>query len=327
MTISLPPHLVLVNLGTPVSPTPDGVREFLEEFLGDPEVVDLPRWLWWPILHGMVLRSRPRRVAVQYRSIWTPDGSPLRVATERLADRVGAALGDRTRVSVAYRYGEPSLDTVMARLAVQGGEAPVVVVPLFPQETGATTGTAFDRARAAAQRAGLLGRYRPRLLPPADPGYIAALAARWQEASAHVPVPIEHLVVSFHGIPVRYNRREGERYTQHCRETTEALLAAIGWPAERSTLAFQSKFGPERWLTPATAAVLHDLPGRGIRHAAVIAPGFLTEGLETLEELAIRGAETFTEAGGVSLTYVPAVEDHPALVAALAALAAADPLP
>ncbi len=323
MTDSSRPHLLLVNLGTPTAPTPEAVREFLAEFLSDPAVVDLPRLFWRPILHGIVLRTRPRRVAEQYASIWTTEGSPLRVATERMARGVEAMVGGRAGVSVAYRYGAPSIPTEIERLARQPG-GPVIVVPLFPHRTDATTGTAFRQARDAAERAGLGSRFRPRLIPPDDAGYIEALAARWREALATVPSPPEHLVVSYHGIPVRYNRRERGSYTADCDTTTRALLAAIGWPADRTTLAFQSRFGPERWLTPATADVLETLPARGVRHAAIIAPGFLTEGLETLEELCVRGAESFRHAGGERLTWVSAVEDHPAMLRSLVSLATGD---
>jgi ferrochelatase len=314
------PHLLLVNLGTPTAPTPEAVREFLEEFLSDPSVVDLPRWLWRPILKTMVLRSRPERVAHQYASIWQPDGSPLRVATERIVVAVRAHAGERCTVSAAYRYGEPSLDTAMARLAREGA-GPIIVVPLFPHRTDATTGTAFRRAREAAARAGIAGRLAERLIAPDDSGFVAANAAVWRETIVRAGAPPEHLVLSYHGIPVRYDRREGRTYTADCESTTRALLAALEWPADRATHAYQSKFGPEPWLTPATADVLAELPRRGIRRVAVITPGFLTDGLETIEEIGIRGRETFTEAGGESLLRVGAVEDQPAFIASLAELA------
>jgi ferrochelatase len=159
------------------------------------------------------------------------------------------------------------------------------------------------------------------LIPPADAGYIAAMAARWRDALAASPEEPEHLVISFHGIPVRYNRREGRVYTDDCAATTAAFLRAIAWPRERATLAFQSKFGPEPWLKPATARVLAELPARGISRVAVITPGFVTEGLETIEEIGIRGRETFEEAGGRALLRVPAVADHPEFIDALARIA------
>jgi ferrochelatase len=312
------PHLLLVNLGTPRLPETEAVREFLLEFLSDEAVVDLPAWLWQPFLKRVVLRRRPARVAELYRSIWTAEGSPLRVETERMVDGVRALSHGRFTVSSAYRYGEPSIDREMRRLASEGAGR-VVVVPLFPQRTDATTGTAFQRATEAAARAGIASRLANVCMPPDDAGYVEAMAERCREALAGDAV--EHLVVSFHGIPVRYDRREGRQYTSDCAITTRALLAAIGWPASRTTLAYQSKFGFEQWLTPATADVLEDLPRRGITRVAVITPGFLTEGLETLEEIGIQGRESFLHAGGAHFVRIGAVEAHPAMVRSLAELA------
>ena len=316
----MPPHLLLVNLGTPSAPTPAAVRAFLEEFLSDPAVVDLPGWLWRPILRTMVLRSRPERVAHQYASIWSPEGSPLRVATERMVQGLRARAGGAFTVSAAYRYGEPSLDHEMARLAGEGS-APIIIVPLFPHRTDATTGTAFRRAREAAERAGIAHRLVERVVAADDAGFVRAMAGEWRRMLAGSGAPPDHLVLSYHGIPVRYDRRERRAYTADCEATTRALLAALAWPADRATHAYQSKFGPEPWLTPATADVLAELPRRGVRRVAVITPGFLTDGLETLEEIGIRGKETFTAAGGESLHRVRAVEDHPDFLAALASLA------
>lgn len=316
------PHLLLVNLGTPAAPTPDAVRAFLSEFLSDPAVVDLPRWIWRPILERMVLRSRPQRVAEMYKSVWSDRGSPLRVATERMTDAARARAAGACTVSVAYRYGEPSLDTEMQRLAREHRGA-IIVVPLFPQRTDATTGTAFKRAREAAARAGIADRCRDALIPAADSGYVAALADRCREAFASAGSPPDHLVISFHGIPVRYDRREGREYTRDCQATTAALLAALDWPAEKATLAYQSKFGPEPWLTPATAPVIEALGRKGVRRVAVVTPGFLTHGLETLEEIGIRARESFVAAGGGELQLVGTVEDHPAMIDSLVRLAAA----
>lgn len=313
-------HLLIVNLGTPAECTAEAVREFLAEFLSDPDVVDLPRWIWQPILHRVVLRRRPQRVAEQYATIWTPAGSPLRVATERLARRLRDVGAGRFSASAAYRYGEPSIDGELGRLAREHA-GPIIVVPLFPQRTQATTGTAFQRARTAASRAGIEDRLIERLIAPDDAGYIAALVTRWREAVRVAEHPPEHLVISFHGIPVRYDRREGHTYTQDCSLTTNALLAAMSWPETRTTLAFQSRFGPEPWLKPATSDVLVQLARRGVRHLAVITPGFLTEGLETLEEIGVRGRDAFVEAGGTSLTLVPAVEDASGVLDALSAIA------
>lgn len=311
----------MVNLGTPEAPTPEAVRAFLREFLSDPSVVDLPRWFWRPVLNAMVLRTRPHRVAEAYGLIWTSEGSPLRVATERMVRAVRDRSNGAFTVSSAYRYGEPSLDTEMRRLAKES-DGPVIVVPLFPQRTDATTGTAFQRARQAAEAAGIAHRYHEALVAPADAGYIDALAARWQETLAASAARPEHLVVSFHGIPVRYDRRERRRYTRDCEETAAALLVTIDWPTDRATIAYQSKFGPEPWLTPPTAGVLVDLARSGVRRVAVVTPGFLTHGLETLEEIGIRGRDSFRAAGGDDLRLVGAVEDHADMIESFVQLAA-----
>lgn len=294
------------------------MREFLLEFLSDEAVVDLPAWLWQPFLKRVVLRRRPARVAELYRSIWTAEGSPLRVETERMVEGVRALAQGRFTVSSAYRYGEPSIDGEMQRLAREGAGR-VVAVPLFPQRTDATTGTAFTRAAEAAARAGIATRLVNTCIAADDAGYVEAMAVRCREALAGEAV--DHLVVSFHGIPVRYDRREGRQYTEDCAATTRVLLAAIEWPAERTTLAYQSKFGFEQWLTPATADVLEELPRRGIKRVAVITPGFLTEGLETLEEIGIQGRESFMHAGGAHFVRIGAVEAHPAMLRSLAELA------
>lgn len=319
MAASARPHLLLVNLGTPDAPTPESVRAFLSEFLSDPAVVDLPRWIWRPILDKIVLRSRPDRVAEAYGLVWTEAGSPLRVATERMVGAVRARANGAFTVSSAYRYGEPSLHSEMHRIALEN-EGPVIVVPLFPHRTDATTGTAFWRAREAAESAGIGHRYREALITPADDGYIAALAARWRETLSACDAHPEHLVISFHGIPARYDRRERRQYTRDCEETAAALLVTIDWPTSKATIAYQSKFGPEPWLTPATAKVIEDLARGGTRRLAVATPGFLTHGLETLEEIGIRGRDSFLAAGGEELILVGTVEDHPSMIDSLVRL-------
>jgi protoporphyrin/coproporphyrin ferrochelatase len=316
MSPSSLPHVILVNLGTPEEATAPAVRAFLLEFLSDPAVIDFPRWFWQPILRGMVLRTRPQRVAELYSSIWTPEGSPLRVGTERLVAAVSDRGAGRLTASAAYRYGEPSLDTALRDAAARHA-GPIVILPLFPHRTDSTTGTAFTRAREAGARAGLSARLVERLVAADDPRYIAALAGRCREAMAAAPAMPDHLVLSYHGIPVRYDRREGHTYTRDCEATTRALLDALDWPADRATLAYQSKFGPERWLTPATADVLASLPGKGVRRVAVITPGFVTDGLETLEEIGAQGRESFLHAGGEVFVRVPGVEAHAAFVDAL----------
>jgi ferrochelatase len=291
--------IVLVNLGTPEAPEPAAVRAFLEEFLSDPMVVDYPAWLWRPVL-AKILRSRPEKVAKMYRSVWLPEGSPLTAGTRRIAEALKATTG--ADVTFAFRYTQPALTRALA------GNGRPIIVPLFPQRTGSSSGTieALVGDRAEIRR-----------IEPDEPGYIAALADLWQQTVVGHE-PLEHFVVSFHSIPVRYDRAEGGKYRRDCEATYRALLARIRWPEEKATLAYQSRFGPEPWIGPKTAAVLQKLPRAGIKSVAVATPGFLTEGLETLEEIGMRGRRTFEQAGGERFCRIPCVEAHPAFVRSLA---------
>jgi ferrochelatase len=299
--------VVLANLGTPSAPTEAAVREFLREFLADPLVVDWPSWIWKPILERIVLRKRPSRVAELYREIWWPEGSPLEVETERIRARLSEST--EHEVAVAYRYGDRSLSRILLRDA---RAIPTAVIPLFPQRTSSSSGSIVHEVERFRGRSVDVDALE---IAPDDPGYIGALADRAREAMAGRAV--EHLLVSFHGIPVRYDRRERGRYAADCERTTRALLRALGWDPGRATLCYQSRFGPERWLGPATADLLRGLPARGIRRVAVITPGFLTEGLETLEEIGRLGRSQLLGAGGEELVRIPAVADHPAFVAGL----------
>ena len=260
-------------------------------------------------------------MAEQYRSIWTPEGSPLAVGTARMARALGAALGDAARVSHAFCYGPPDIADCL-RQALERGCRDLAVVPLFPQATGSTTGAIEDQVQAAVaslEDAGLPARERVRLAPvePDCPHYVEALAARCREAFEAAGGEPEHLMISFHGLPVRYDESEGGGYSRACGRTADALLEVLGWDRERVSRTWQSRFGREEWLTPATDTTLEELPGRGVRSLAVVCPGFLTEGLETLEEIGMRGRESFEGAGGGPYTLVPAVEDHPAMVRSL----------
>lgn len=311
--------LVLVNLGTPEDPTPDAVRAFLAEFLSDPRVVDYPGWLWRPILERIILRVRPPRVAELYRSIWREGGAPLEVGTRRIAEGLAPLLADRCEVLWACRYGTRSLARLLPDW-IDARTEEVSILPLFPQRTGSSAGSIVAEAKRLALAHGLAGRLRLLELPPDDPGYIEALAERTRRTLEAEPKPTDHLLISFHGIPARYNRKEGGVYRADCVATANALLRALGWERERATVSYQSRFGPEPWLAPATASVLAKLPRRGVRRVAVVTPGFLTDGLETVEEIGARGRQTFLDHGGKCLTLVPAVTDHPSLMASMARL-------
>ena len=309
--------LILVNLGTPAAPTPEAVRAFLGEFLADRRVVDWPRWLWLPILRGIVLRTRPARTAAMYGAIWRPEGSPLAVGTARLAAGLQELVGDEVDVSFAYRYGAPRLDTVIEEAASRADE--IRVLPLFPQRTASSRGTVEELARATAAKLGLGERLELVALEPDEPGYVDSLAERVEATFRRFEsAPPDHLLISFHGIPRRVDRKEGGLYSADCERTARALLDTLDWEPARATLAYQSRFGPERWLGPATADELARLPARGARRIAIATPGFLTPGLETIEELGLRGRRTFLAAGGKELRLVDPPGDHPLFLQALA---------
>ena len=307
--------MLIVNLGTPDAPTPEAVHKFLLEFLSDPGVIDLPRWLWQPILRNMVLRSRPRKVAELYRSIWMTGGSPLAVGTRAIADGVKELAGDRFEVVWAYRYGDRSIEWAFENHVDAATD--VAVVPLYAHHTSSTSASVFLEAERVARRRGVADNVRCVELAPDDPGFIEALAQRCRETFAPAGAQPQHLLLSYHGIPTRYDRREGGRYSSDCRATTAALLRALDWDADRATHCYQSKFGPEPWLKPTTAGLIAELPGKGIRSVGVVTPAFLTDGLETIEEIGIKGREVFEEAGGEAYMRVPATEAHPAALKAM----------
>ncbi len=314
-------EVIVVNLGTPSAPEAQAVRSFLADLLSDPLVVDYPRWLWSPILRTLILRRRPPRVAELYRAIWGPDGSPLEAGTRRLAEGLRTVLGGRCRVAHAHRHGQPSILAQLAAATTTDGE--IVVVPLFPQRTGSTTGTIEAAVWRAARELALSTRLTIAAVAPDDAGYVEALAARFRAATTQGD--LDHLVVSFHAIPTRFDRREGGLYRLQCEATCAALLDRLGWSRRDATICYQSRFGPEPWLGPTTSRVLKELPAQGALRVAVITPGFLTEGLETLEEVDVRGRATFLGAGGTTFVRVRAVEDHPAFVGSLATLVQAAP--
>lgn len=308
-------RILLVNLGTTSAPEAGAVREFLSEFLADPMVVDYPRWLWRPILRR-ILKSRPDKVAELYRQIWTERGSPLAVGTRRIVEALGVLLEGDVEVRPAYRYGEPSLRREL-EIADRDGVAHIDILPLFPQRTGSTTGTIARLVREVGDQLDATGRIALHQIAPDDAGYITALADRCRRGIAE-RAEVDHIVFSFHGIPDRYDRHEGRAYQQDCTRTYRAVLKRLKWPGERATLAYQSRFGPERWIGPNTSHVIRRLPSQGVRSVAVVTPGFLAEGLETLEEIGIRGRASFEREGGEVFEKTPCVEAHPAFIGSLA---------
>jgi len=315
--------VLLVNLGTPEAPTTDAVRRYLREFLSDPRVVELPRAIWYPILYGVVLTTRPKRSAARYAAIWTPDGSPLALYTQRQAKLLKGLLGERLRaplmVEFAMRYGEPSIAGVLDRMRRAGCER-LLVLPLYPQYAGSTTGSALDRVSATLART----RSKPELRVVEHfhdhPAYIRALGDLVRDYWRANGRP-ETLVMSFHGLPKRTVDR-GDPYHRECQETARLLAAELELPAGSWQAAFQSRFGRAEWLQPYTATVLDTLARQG-RRVDVVCPGFTADCLETLEEIGIEGRAAFraAAAGGGELRLLPCLNDRPGWIEALAAIA------
>lgn len=309
--------LLLINLGTPDAASPRAVKAYLREFLSDRRVVEIPGWAWQPILRGLILTTRPRKSAHAYRQVWMAEGSPLAVYTARQAAALAGAFGGQVIVDYAMRYGNPAIAGRIEALIAAGCER-LLIAPLYPQYCAATTATANDAA--FAHIASLRGQPALRTLPPYhdDPLYIDALKASVEASLAALDFEPQALVASFHSMPER-TRDLGDPYHGQCLKTAALLSEALG---RELIVAFQSRFGRAKWLGPATDATLAELPAKGVRTVAVFAPGFAADCLETLEELAIRGRDTFLEAGGTGFAYLPCLNDSAPGMAMLRALLA-----
>jgi len=303
--------VLLINLGTPDAPEARAVRRYLAEFLSDPRVIEIPAIAWKPILHGIVLRTRPRKSAEAYNQIWTNEGSPLRVIAHRQAEALRARLPGLS-VHYAMRYGNPGIGAAIEKMVGEGCRR-ILAAPLYPQYCAATTATANDAVFAALARM----RLQPalRTLPPYydDPLYIDALATNLKRQLAKLDFQPERLLLSFHGMPVR-TLDQGDPYHCHCRKTGRLLGDALGREVD---IAFQSKFGRAKWLEPATEATLAAYPKQGVKRIAIAAPGFSADCIETLEELGIRGRETFEHAGGERFALLDCLNDSPESIAML----------
>lgn len=292
--------VLLMNLGTPEAPEAGPVRRYLKQFLSDRRVVEIPPIIWQPILRLFVLTTRPSKSAHAYAQIWTPEGSPLAVVTRDQAAAVQTRFGDTVMVDWAMRYGRPSVEEKLKAMKDAGCDR-ILIAPLYPQYSGATTGTGFDEV------ARVLGtmRWQPalRTLPAYhdDPAYIGALKASVEAGLRDLPFTPDAVLASFHSMPER-TLRLGDPYHCHCQKTARLLSEALG---REVLVSFQSRLGRAKWLEPATDTTLAALPGKGVKRLAVIAPGFSADNLETLEEVAIRGKETFVESGGTDFAYLP----------------------
>ncbi|WP_240206942.1 ferrochelatase [Vibrio sp. CyArs1] len=304
MSGSLKTGVLLVNLGTPDEPTAKGVKAFLQEFLHDHRVVDMNRWLWCPILHGVILPIRSPKVAKLYQSVWMEQGSPLMVYSRQQADKLAQALN--MPVELGMSYGNPSLKDGLSRLLDQGVDK-VVVLPLYPQYSGTTTAAAFDGIAKACKSISTLPSISLVRDYHDNARYIKALAnsvrAHWEQHGR-----ADYLLCSYHGIPKRY-ADNGDVYPLHCEATTKLLGEELGLDSSQIGMSYQSIFGREEWLQPYTEQTLKQMPDKGIKSLDIITPAFSVDCLETLEEIAVEAKETFIEAGGESYRYICCLND------------------
>lgn len=320
---SLPEHIhghsprcgvLLVNLGTPAAPTATAIRRYLREFLLDRRVVEMTRWVWLPVLYGLILPLRPLKLQHSYAAIWTPQGSPLLAISRRQQAALQAALGAEVPVALAMRYGQPSIRDALDELARQDVRR-IVVLPLYPQYSATTTASVLDEVFNVLRAWRWLPELRTVNHYHDDEGYIAALSAsveaQWQQRGRG-----EHLLMSFHSIPLAYFRA-GDPYYCHCQKTARLVAERLGLAEGEWSVSFQSRIGRTPWLQPYTEPHLQQLAARGIRRLDVLCPGFAADCLETLEEIALRYAESFRKAGGTTLHYLPALNDAPAHIDAL----------
>lgn len=314
--------ILLVNLGTPDAPTRSAIRRFLAEFLSDPRVIEVPRYAWLPILHGIILNVRPGKISHNYESVWMPDGSPLLVYSRRQEAALRTLLAERgydVEVELGMRYGSPALPDAIEALRARGCTR-ILTVPLYPQYSASTTATVVDRVASYAAR--LRNQPEMRFVQRFfdDRGYIDALASRvrsyWHEHGE-----AQKLVLSYHGLP-QLSARLGDPYYRECIATSRLLTAALELPPERVETTFQSRFGPAAWLQPYTEPTLKLMAEQGVKSVDVFCPGFTADCLETLEEIAQGCKETFEGAGGKRLRYISAINDDPVWMSALADLVA-----
>lgn len=311
--------ILLTNLGTPTAPTTSAVRKYLAEFLSDKRVIELPRCIWWPLLYGVVLPTRASASAKLYQKIWTSTGSPLLQIARQQAEGLQRLLAETyqlpIKVALGMRYGQPSIATALTELRDQGSSK-IIVLPLYPQYSAATVGSTVD----AIARTLKTWRFLPALQIInqycEDSGYIAALVNSIQRAW-QITRPAEHLLFSFHGLPKR-SILKGDPYASMCHKTAHKVAAALDYPSNQWSIVFQSRFGWQKWLEPYCDKTLQQLARRGVKTVDVICPGFSADCLETLEEIAQRNRAIYLQAGGTTFNYIPALNDHPDHLQALA---------
>ena len=315
--------VLLINLGTPAAPTPVAVRKYLKEFLSDPYVVEIPRLLWWVILNGFILPRRSRDAAARYASVWTDEGSPLRFHTEKQMKFVRGYLGERGRsdiyIDYAMRYGEPGIQTQLS-VFKEKSVSRILLLPLYPQYARSSTATALDSANVALKRLNYHAEVRNIKSFHDHPGYIQALANSVNEFRLRTAGRPDKLVMSFHGVP-QYTVDRGEPYQHHCLQTGKLLAAALNLGENQYQICFQSRFGRAQWIKPYTNEVLRGLGKNKTSRIDVICPGFVSDCLETLEEIAIEGKQIFQGAGGGEYNYIPCLNQRHDWLQALTSMA------
>ena len=311
--------VLLINLGTPDAPTPTALRPYLKEFLSNRRVIEVPRLIWWPILYGFILPFRPKQSAEKYALIWTAEGSPLKVHTERqtvlLAEMLRNTVNNKLVVEYAMNIGNPSVASVLNKMKSAGCDR-ILVIPLFPQYAASSTAAAMDAVFAALNHMRNMPAIRTVKQYHDHPGYIAALAQNIREYWEQHGQP-DKLVISFHGVP-RKNLDKGDPYFCFCQKTGRLLAEALNLKQSQYQVCFQSRFGRAQWLQPYTAETLENLGKNQIRRVDIVCPGFVSDCLETLEEIAIEGKKIFIEAGGKEYHYIPCLNERTDWIAALA---------
>ncbi|GGF87980.1 ferrochelatase [Paenibacillus aceti] len=314
-----PIGVILSQIGTPLEPTAQAVRPYLRKFLSDRRIIDYSPWFWQPLLRGIILRTRPRKSAKLYSEIWQADGSPLLIHSLAQQSGLQALLGTDYQVELALAYSEPSMKQTMAKLEA-AGVTRIIIVPLFPQYSSTTSASVYDQACfAALGRRSVGGPVSKRFVPALrfvdayykEPDYISAMHKHLHRYIEDHKLDPDFYVLTFHGIPKRYVD-SGDPYPLQCMETARLLAEAMGWSSDRYQVTFQSRFGPEEWVGPATDEVLGQLAERGIKRPLIFSPGLVTDCLETLHELAIEGREQFAAGGGEEqqFTAAPCLNDQ-----------------
>jgi len=314
--------ILLVNLGTPDAPTPRALRPYLKEFLSNSRVIEISRWLWWPVLNGFILNTRPKKSAEKYALIWTPEGSPLKIHTERQTRLLLGFIGERIKpvplVEYAMSIGNPSISEVLARMKQHGCEC-ILVLPLYPQYAASSTAVAFDAVFKQLRKMRNTPAIRTVKHYHDHPGYINALAQNVRDYWIKTGKP-DKLVMSFHGVP-RFTLDKGDPYHCECQKTGRLLAEVLSLDTGQFQICFQSRFGNTEWLKPYTTEILEQLGKQNARRIDVVCPGFVSDCLETLEEIAIEGRTTFVQAGGQEFHYIPCLNERDDWIHALADIA------